>query len=167
MTTHIGLLRGLNVGGKNRVSMKDLVAILAASGARGARTYIQSGNVVFEADDVAGVRAAVESALAERGIRTALVTRTRDEWRALMVDPPFPAEHRHVVFLDTLPTRTEIDPDRSIGDRFELRGRELYLWLPNGVAGSKLTADWLDRTLGTTTTSRNWRTVLAMAELAG
>lgn len=167
MTTHLGLLRGVNVGGKNRLPMKDLVALVRAAGGVDVRTYIQSGNLAFETDDVAAVRAAVETALAARGIRSALVTRTREEWRALVADPPFPIGHLHVVFLDTLPRTTAIDPDRSVGDRFELRGRELYLWLPNGVAGSKLTADWLDRTLGTITTSRNWRTVLAMAELAG
>lgn len=172
---HVALLRGVNVGGKNALPMRELVALFEAAGASDVSTYVQSGNVVFACDGrglaalVAGVERAIE---ARFGFRAPLVTRTRDELLSVARDDPFAARgiaerERHVAFLAGEPSdaaRARLDPARSPGDAFVARGREVYLHLPNGVARTKLTNAWLDATLGTTSTIRNARTIAALVE---
>ncbi len=174
----VALLRGINVGGKHKLPMAELARIFDELGCSEVRTYIQSGNVVYlaEAALAARVPALVAAALeAQRGFAVPVVGRSAAELAAVAAGNPFLAEGAdpatlHVAFLAAAPRAAAIaalDPDRSPPDRFHLVGRELYLCLPNGVARSKLTNDYLDRTLGTTSTIRNWKTVLALVELAG
>lgn len=178
MGLHVALLRGVNVGGKNKLPMKSLVAIFEALGAENVRTYIQSGNVVFGASkrDASGLPAKVESAIAsEFGHDVPVVLRSADELREILRANPFLPEGAetktlHVGFLDKTPTRTRadvLDPERSPPDRFALRGRELYLHCPNGMARTKLTNRYFDTTLAATTTMRNWKTVSKLTEMAG
>lgn len=172
----MALLRAVNVSGKNKLPMKDLASIFAEHGARDVRTYIQSGNVVFRAPRRAAerMRELVPLAIEARfGHRPPLVLRTSRELEDALGANPFLAEGcaeatLHVAFLDVAPTADAlraIDPNRSPGDRFALRGRDLYLHLPNGVGRSKLTNAYLERTLGATSTIRNWKTVQALAAL--
>lgn len=175
---HIALLRGINVGGKNRLRMADLAAAFEEAGCGEVRTYIQSGNVAFEAP-ARTARAApglVETILQERhGVMSPVVTRSAGELGEVIGGVPFRGERAdpaclHVMFLRDTPSAARaraLDPDRSPGDVLELVGREIYLHLPNGVAGSKLTNAYFDKTLGTVSTGRNWRTVLKLAELCG
>lgn len=77
-------------------------------------------------------------------------------------------KHLHVAFLSRVPAEecvAALDPERSPGDRFEVLGGEVFLWLPNGVARTKLTNDYFDRTLGVASTLRNWNTVQKLVEL--
>lgn len=175
--THIALLRGINVGGKHRLPMKDLAEIFREAGCAEVRTYIQSGNVVFRAEDALAERipALVAEAIAERfGFAAPVVTRTAAELEDVAVSNPFLEDGAdpktlHVVFLADRPSEeqiAELDPDRSPPDEFAVRGREIYLQCPDGVARSKLTAPYFDATLGTTGTARNWRTVGKLLELA-
>lgn len=176
-TTHIALLRGINVGGNNRLSMTALGAAFADAGCTDVSTYIQSGNVVFTAAprSIKQLPRLVPELIAKRhGITTPVVLRTAAELAAAIDNNPFlqagadPAT-LHIGFLSDIPTPERIaalDPHRSPGDTFHLRGRDLYLHLPNGVARSKLTNAYLDATLGTTSTLRNWRTVLKLHEIA-
>jgi uncharacterized protein (DUF1697 family) len=170
---HVALLRGINVGGKNLIPMVELTALFETAGARELRTYIQSGNVVFAASAADAPRIAERVRLAiarQRGFETPVVLRSAADWRAALEHNPFLAEGAdprslHVAFLADEPSRARaaaLDPRRSPGDRFQLLGRELYLHLPNGVARSKLTNAWIDRSLSTTSTLRNWRTVEAL-----
>lgn len=172
---YVALSRGINVGGKNKLPMKELVALVEGLGATRVETYIQSGNVVFEATpDVArGFAAALEAAIEKRfGFASPVVLRTAEELASVLVAPPFgeaPIETRHVGFLAASPAPARVaslDPSRSPGDSFVVRGTEIFLHLPNGVARSKLTNAYFDSKLGTTTTFRNWKTVVALAELA-
>jgi len=178
LATYLALLRGINLGATNKLPMRDLVALFVEAGCEDVRTYIQSGNVVFRA--APGVAAALPARIAERiaerfGHRTPVVLRTADELREIVASNPFLAaseaqETLHVKFLTTEPTPSQIaalEPDRSPPDAFVVRGQEMYLRLPNGVARTKLTNAYVDRTLATTSTQRNWRTVtnlLAMVE---
>jgi uncharacterized protein (DUF1697 family) len=135
---HVALLRGVNVGGKNKLPMKELAELFEVAGCSDVATYIQSGNVIFCAKTV--LRAGAEPGML------------------------------HVVFLADEPTRAAIgalDPKRSPGDEFVVRGREIYLRCPNGMGRSKLTNAYFDSKLSTTSTLRNWRTVLELRDRAG
>jgi uncharacterized protein (DUF1697 family) len=175
---HVALLRGINVGGKNKLPMAELVALFRAAGARSVRTHIQSGNVLFGAEPKALGRLVrdVEARLAKKlgGPIPLAVRNARDLVRVSQENPYLaagidPAE-LHVAFLAARPEKRRLaalDPRRSPGDAFTARGSELYLHLPNGVARTKLTNAYFDATLGTTSTLRNWRTVATLVTLVG
>jgi uncharacterized protein (DUF1697 family) len=171
----VALLRGVNVGGRHRLPMEDLATFFQDAGCRDVRTVIQSGNVLFRAT-AAVARAAPERVAARVeqafGHRPSMVLRTARELAMVLAGNPFLAEGAeedllHVVFLAGKPAVAAVralDPARSLGDRFAVRGREVFLYLPRGVSGTKITADYLDRTLGTMGTWRNWRSVRRMTE---
>jgi uncharacterized protein (DUF1697 family) len=158
MARYIALLRGINVGGKNRLAMPKLVQLFELAGAADVRTYIQSGNVVF------GATAAVVKRL-PAAVGMPMVVRTAAQWRALAHPFDAPREQLHVVFLAEPADPARLDPLRSLPDRFEVGGREIYLHCPNGIGQSKLTTAYFDRQLTTTSTIRNWNTVCALGEL--
>ncbi|MCY3912621.1 MAG: DUF1697 domain-containing protein [Chloroflexi bacterium] len=175
---YIALLRAINVGGTKKLLMADLRAMFEAAGCTEVRTYIQSGNVVFRADPALAERIPelIEGEIAaSKGFQVPVVTRSAAEWSAVVSGNPFlaagadPAQ-LHVGFLAEEPGTAriaELDPNRSPQDALEVRGREVYLHFPNGTARSKLTVDYFDRTLGTTITIRNWRTVGKLLAMAG
>jgi uncharacterized protein (DUF1697 family) len=174
--TFVALLRGINVGGNNKLPMKDLVGLFDRAGCARTRHYIQSGNVVFEAAPALAakipvvVQAAIEKGF---GLRVPVVVRSEKELRAVVAANPFldagaDPDALHVMFLADQPSKTAVaalDPDRSPPDRFVVKGREIYLACPNGVGRTKLTNAWFDTKLGTTSTSRNWRTVLKLVAM--
>src|SRR5690606_17928060 len=108
------------------------------------------------------------------GFRAPVVSRTRAELNAAIEQSPFLARGAdpktlHLAFLAERPSADKIaalDPARSPGDAFVVQGSDIHLQLPNGVARTKLTNAYFDAKLGTVSTLRNWRTVLALAELA-
>jgi uncharacterized protein (DUF1697 family) len=176
LTTHVALLRGINVGGKNLLPMKELVLLFEKAGAVDVATYIQSGNVVFRtpAATLDGFEAEMAAAIETRfGLRVPVVLRTASELSNVLRKNPFLARGAetsalHVAFLAAKPTAehaARLDPKRSPGDEFELRGCDLYLHLRNGMGKSKLTSDYLDRTLETISTARNWNTVGKLVEM--
>lgn len=176
--TCIALLRGINVGGHNKLPMKELAGLFAALGCRDVTTYIQSGNVLFTAEPelAARIPALAEDAIAQRfGFRIPVVTRSVEALRAVVENNPLLTPHSdpklfHVGFLAELPDPVAVaalDPERSPPDRFTVVGREIYLDYAGGSARSKLTNAWFDRQLGTVSTMRNWRTTLKLLELAG
>jgi len=174
---HVALLRGINVGGHNRVPMAGLREMFVAAGASEVATYIQSGNVVFRASAklAAAIPTTISAAIqAELGLTIPIVIRSAGELAAVAEAHPFSAEASEpkwlmVAFLDRVPEPAKVadlDPNRSPDDRFEVRGREVYLVFPSGSGRSKLDATWLDRSLGVVSTWRNWLTVQKLAELA-
>jgi uncharacterized protein (DUF1697 family) len=178
MDTYVALMRGINMGGHKNLRTQDVVALFQAAGCGDVRTYIQSGNVVYSAEpEVARwVPHAVRDAIDDRfGFTVPIVQRTGAEMARVAADNPFLAQGRpedklHVFFLADAPDPDKVaalDPDRSPGDAFAVHGREVYLYLPNGVARTKLTNDYFDRGLGTTCTGRNWRTVGKLVEMSG
>lgn len=174
--TQLALLRGINVGGKNMLPMKDLIAIFAESGCENVRSYIQSGNVIYDAapEVAADLQGRVAAGIADRfGYRTPIVVRTAADLAEVVAGNPFlepgcVVDELHVYFLADRPDpdRTaRLDPDRSPPDRFAVRGREIYLRLPGGMARTGLTNAYFDTKLATTSTARNWRTVTKLLEL--
>ena len=173
---HVALLRGVNVGGRNRLPMADLAALFEKAGARQVRTYIQSGNVVFRSDAARAARlgAAVAKAMhADLGWSVPIVVRSAAALAAAAKENPFLEEKAaletlHVGFLLDRPERARVaalEPDRSPPDRFVVRGDTIYLHLPNGMARTKLTSQYLDARLGTVVTVRNWNTVTTLLEM--
>lgn len=173
---YVALLRGINVGGKNKLPMSNLAAFFGEAGCAEIRTYIQSGNIVFSASagTVKRLPNLVARRIAERfRYRVPVVVRSADALRKVAAKNPFlkagsDADSLHVVFLAGVPDARcvkALDPDRSPGESFKVIGQEIYLHLPNGVARSKLTNAYFDSTLATISTVRNWRTVMKLVEM--
>ena len=176
MAVYVALLRGINVGRHRRVSMADVKQAFAAAGAEEATTYLQSGNVVFETrTSAAKIAPRLEKELERRlGHDISIMVRTGAQLAQLVANNPFPDESDgkklHVGFLDSTPNRRRtrlLDPERVTPDEFQLAGRHVYLHYPTGYGRSKLTNDYLEKQLGVGSTMRNWRTVSALAHLAG
>ena len=176
LNTYVALLRGINVGGRNKIAMKDLHASFVALGHGEVATYIQSGNVVFRsASKVASkLGAAIEAEVSKRfGLKIGVLVRTPSDFDVLIKGNPYLAPGREssktmVMFLDDVPTSDAIaglDPHRSPPDEFVVRGREIYLYCPNGFGRSKLSIDYFERRLRTRATARNWNTVVKLADL--
>lgn len=176
MITWILLLRGINVGGRNRLPMDDLVSILESLGLEDVETYIQSGNVVFRSpgkvpptlEDEIG--AAIEES---HGFRPrVLLLRARRLERAAGSNP-FPeaeAEPKtlHVFFLASEPESPDVEALTGIAspsERFHLAEDVFYLHAPDGIGRSKLAAN-VEKHLGVAATARNWRTVDRLREMA-
>lgn len=167
---HLALLRGINVGGKHRLPMKDLAAIFEEAGASAVRTLIQSGNVVFAADPKLAKRipAIVEAEIQARfGFPAPVVLCSAEEVTTAMDRSPFLAKGisedvLHLMFLKDVPDPIKAEALGSspfLPDDFVLLGREIHLHLPNGAADTKLTNAWFDGRLKTVCTGRNWRTM--------
>jgi uncharacterized protein (DUF1697 family) len=172
--TQLALLRGINVGGKNLLPMKDLARMFEQAGCANVRTYIQSGNVIFDAPKSTQVGEAVTRGIEKKfGYRVPLILRTLPELQKTIQENPFlaaGAEEKllYVYFLADRPNAdccASLDAKRSAPDAFEVRGREIYLHLPNGMGRSKLTNAYFDSKLSTVCTARNWATVLKLAEM--
>jgi uncharacterized protein (DUF1697 family) len=167
MPTHIALLRAINVGGTSKLPMSDLRALCVALGFVSVRTYIQSGNVVFESRlSSARAKAALEDALARRlGTRHTVVLRTPAELAGIERRNPFPeAEPQQVlvVLVDAPPPPQALSGWKIPGrERLHLDGRELFIHFPDGMGTSKLTIPFAD--VGT---GRNLNTIRALIALA-
>lgn len=169
---HVALLRGINLGGKNKLPMATLVPLVEAAGGTEVRTYIQSGNVVFRAGTAVAARlpahltAAIERAT---GLTVPVVLRSAVELAAAVRANPYPStEALHLVFLADQPTAAAVaslDPARSPPDEYRVIGRDIYLRCPAGLGQSKLTNAYFDRRLSTVSTVRNWRTVTTLLEM--
>jgi uncharacterized protein (DUF1697 family) len=175
---YVALLRGINVTGKNTVPMKDLAEMFADSKCRNVRTYIASGNVIFEAEAkiAAQIPELITAQIAKRlGHKIPVVVRTAQEIADVAANNPFlklksETERLYVMFLADVPSPEKIaglDAQRSPPDEFIVRGREIFLHLPKGVAPTKLTNAYFDAKLKTISTMRNWRTVNTLLEMMG
>ncbi|MGI9273051.1 MAG: DUF1697 domain-containing protein [Woeseiaceae bacterium] len=174
MTSYVALLRGINVGGKNSLPMQDLRDIMGSLGCEDVRTYIQSGNAVFNFDDDAeSLSASIKSAIeAQFGFAPHVHLLTVKEFESIRSANPFPEavdtpKLLHVSFLVAPSENPNLDALAAVQtptERFELVSNAFYLHAPDGIARSKLAAK-VDRCLGVQSTSRNWRTVTKISEL--
>jgi uncharacterized protein (DUF1697 family) len=186
MATHVALLRGINLGGRNKVAMADLRTLVAGLGHTDVSTYIQSGNVLFtapgDADCAVTARDMTEAIAATLGVTAPVVVVTRGELAQILADNPFPDEpdprRVHAVVLSEPPwpeLMVKLDAARAksakAGGTDEVRavGRTLYLHTPDGYGRSVL-AEALLRVVsspksGATGTARNWATMTKLLEL--
>ncbi|MEK4354553.1 DUF1697 domain-containing protein [Paenibacillus sp. FSL R5-0475] len=171
MTTYIALLRGINVGGNKIIKMLDLKAMFRTLGFENVRTYIQSGNVVFESDEgseslLTGV---IERKIHEVfGFEVSVIIRTLAEMENVIANDPFqlsePEEFKrwYVTFLPVEPSAEALDKLRTYEDgpdKVRFVGREMYILYEVSVSQSPLFKVPFDRILGMTLTARNWNTV--------
>jgi uncharacterized protein (DUF1697 family) len=174
----VALLRGINVAGKTRIGMADLRELFTGLGHTSVATYLQSGNVVFEPapGGDAGVAARLVAEIEARlGVKVSVLLRTgADLGRVLDGNPYLDREKDpaklHVTFLEREPAagqaaRLEIPPGETA--TFTLAGPEVFLHCPDGYGRTKLNNAYLERRLGTAATTRNWKTVNALHEMAG
>jgi uncharacterized protein (DUF1697 family) len=172
--TYAALLRAINLGSRNKVSMADLRSLLEDLGAEDVATYVQSGNVVFKsAEGAAGITKAIEREIKRRlGLDITVLLRTKAQLTKLVDANPFgKAEPKtlYVTFLAKTPPHQRVrslDPDVGGSDEFRVSGREVYLRFPKGYGRSKLNNAFFEKQLGVRATTRNWRTVTTLADLA-
>jgi uncharacterized protein (DUF1697 family) len=177
LTTHIGLLRGINVGGHRSVGMTDLRTFLTKLGFDDVRSLLQSGNVVFGSRARTGAeleRFLEAESLKRFGIEIDFFVRAPEEWKTMIRQNPFRKEAeldpaRLVVMLLKSPPRPEdvaaLQAAISGGEIVRAKGRHLYAFYPDGQGRSRLTNAVIERKLGRCT-GRNWNTVLKLALLA-
>jgi uncharacterized protein (DUF1697 family) len=178
MNVIISMLRGVNVGGHNKIKMDQLRAVYESLGFREAQTYIQSGNVVCRADkrDLATACTRIEKGIERHfGFRPSVIVRTAPELREVIVRNPFAkrsgmdASRLLVAFLASSPAADALDKVLKIKcEPQELRvsGRELFIYFPNGLARPTLPMATVERTLKIAFTGRNWNTVRKLLEMA-
>jgi uncharacterized protein (DUF1697 family) len=180
----VALLRGVNVSGHNRLPMADLRRELEKAGLGDVRTYLQSGNAVFTAaagDAVLHAETVRQAAAAAAGAQADVVVLSAAEMQAVAGGNPFPADQSgspasenalYVTFLlesgdPELPGRFErLTLPAAAGEQAILAGRVVYLHMPHGYGRAKLNNTYFEKALGVRATTRNWRTVLALAAMA-
>ena len=183
MPRYLALLRGINVGGHNKVAMTDLRDVAAALGHTEVATYIQSGNIVFTSaeSDVASLADDLEREVAVRlGVRPAVVVVSRPELAKVIGDNPFPDEtnprYLHAVFRQDEIDKSDIravahavQRAREAGSRDDATvvGRTLYLRTPDGLGRSELAAQLARSKVQSAGTARNWATVTKLMTMLG
>lgn len=185
MTVFAAFLRSVNVGGRNRVPMADLRGLVGSLGYEAAQTYLQSGNVVFTGSGSPSSAArAIERRIAEDlGLEVPVIVRSGPQLARILRGQPYAGLGAdpttvHVTFLAEPPDArhrrelTEVEttsgPDGRFGDdRFTLVGADVFLHCPQGYGRTTLNNAFFERRAGRAATTRNWRTVTALAGMIG
>lgn len=178
MPTWVALLRGVNVSGHKAVPMARLRKTLEGTGFELVKSYLQSGNVIFETPATAPdklTQRIQEDIRREFGLSVAVILRSATELKKIVKANPFLAEEAidraklHVTFLAKPPTKAALKNLETLPtspDQFHLAGREVYLYCPEGYGRSKLSNSAFEKKLSVDATTRNWRTTTNLCELA-
>jgi uncharacterized protein (DUF1697 family) len=174
LTGWVALLRGINLGARNKVPMAELRRVLEDAGYGDVRTYIQSGNVLFEraAKDRVALARRLESEIKQAfGVSSPVALRTFAEIRKVATSHPFGKDtsHGHVSFLLAKPKPAAVRAVHALDvapDEVKVVAENVFVRLPNGVQGAKLGGALLEKTIGVPGTMRTFRTVTKLAEMA-
>lgn len=178
MPVYIAMLRGINIGPHKRMKMEKLRASCEKLGFARVKTYIQSGNVIFQAPKLSPAALSKklgECIVTDFGFASEVILRSRDEMKKIIDDNPFAREpgidssKLHVVFLSQAPSPAGLEKLQELTlapDRVHASGKEIYFYFPNGVSGSSLWKHPLDRVTGVAGTMRNWKTVTTLYQMA-
>ncbi len=179
MKTHISILRGINVGGQHTIKMDSLKAIYEDLGYINVRTYIQSGNVVFQNKESPSdeLEIKITSKIASKfGFDVPVIVLSHAELQKIVNGNPFLNEPtielppHHITFLSKAPDpekwHTLLNLNIQTEDKFKLIHKSIYLYCPNGYGKTKLTNGFFEQKLGITATTRNWRTTLELHRMA-
>ncbi|HTA28879.1 MAG TPA: DUF1697 domain-containing protein [Candidatus Cybelea sp.] len=178
MPTYIAMLRGINVSGHNPVKMEQLRAAFGSLGFANVKTYVQSGNVVFEAKGPASELSAKieEKILCDFGFAVPVLLKTAKEMADIVKRNPFLKDKAidqsklHVTFLSGTPPKTALELLQPLArgeEQLRVLDREIYLYCPDGYGNTKLNNTAIEKKLSCRATTRNWnttKTLLAMAE---
>jgi len=177
MALFLSILRGINVNGVRKVPMAQLKAVYESLGFTGVVTYIQSGNVVFECSSAQGLQQKIEQAIREEfGFEVPVIIRTNEEVAQVVSGNPWLKEKEidvaklHVTFLEKEPEEAllaKIEALEYPPDRFIIRGKEIYLHVPESYGNTKLSNTFFESKLKIKATTRNWKTVTKLAEMMG
>jgi uncharacterized protein (DUF1697 family) len=178
MTRRIAILRGINVGGRRKILMADLKKLLNDLGFESVQTYIQSGNVIFEAKDKESNHALasqIEKAISNIfGYDVPVIVRNADQMNKSIQNNPFlksdqvDIDRLHLTFLKEIPRNDNLVKINTYDfqpDKFEVIGDDVFLYCAGKSSDSKLTNAFFENKLKVTATTRNWKTVLALSEL--
>ncbi|HEY4906114.1 MAG TPA: DUF1697 domain-containing protein [Candidatus Acidoferrum sp.] len=178
MPVVICMLRGVNVGGHNRVKMNDLKKLFTSLKLRDPQTYVQSGNIVFTTDerDLDKLRKNLEAAIHKKfGFQTDVILRSAKDLRNVIARNPF-AKRKDIHPGKLLVTFFSADPGEAARkqaraikcdpEELFIEGREAYIYFPNGAGRSKLNWPLIPKTLKVQGTARNWNSVTKMLEIA-
>ena len=178
MAKYISILRGINVGGNRKIQMKDLKSLYDGLGFLKVETYIQSGNVVFESDlklSNADLEVKIEQAIIETfGFDVPVIIRTADEWVKSIVNNPFWKEkdvdidRLHLTCLKEVPSQELLEKIKLfqfMPDRYEIIGKDVFIFCSAGYGTSKLTNPFFESKLKVSATTRNWKTVMKLHEM--
>jgi uncharacterized protein (DUF1697 family) len=177
MTTYVAMLRGVNVGGRNRLAMDQFQEIVGAAGGDDIQTYIQSGNAVFSSRrPPASLVSMIEEGLEARlHARVPVLLRSAGELTAVLRSNPFlrrgvDTDRLHVTFLGSKPGSAAVKSALSFpagDDEFAVVGRDVYLFCTEGYGRTKLSNAFFEKRLSSAATTRNWKTVATLAGMAG
>jgi len=171
MKKYISMLRGINVSGQKKIRMEELKTLYNSLNFKNIKTYIQSGNVIFESpdSDISELANKIENKIKQTfGFSVTVIIRTKNEFHNLIVSNPFYGERKedikklHVTFLSATPSASslrEIDKFKDKSDQMVIVGKEIYLFCPNGYGRTKLTNSFFEKKLNVSATTRNWKTV--------
>ena len=172
---YVAFLRGINVGGKTIIKMEELRKVFSSLGFANVKTYIQSGNVVFETDETGEreLTATIEKAVEINFFKTPVMIRSINEIKEAVANNPFADEEFedklfHLVFLAEKLSDEKAEmllSNNRESEKFAVRNREVYCLLQNGVTDSLLGKKYIDNKLKVAATARNWRTVNKILEL--
>jgi uncharacterized protein (DUF1697 family) len=178
MPNYIAMLRGINVSGHKIIKMEQLRASFATLGFSNVKTYVQSGNLVFEAtnDPAASLGRKIEQKImCDFGfsvpvfLRTSIAMEKIIKRNPLLKAPSLDQSKLHVTFLSGDPPKTALEPLRPLAatpEQFHIIGREIYLYCPNGYGNTKLSNTAIEKKLSVGATTRNWRTVTTLLAMA-
>jgi uncharacterized protein (DUF1697 family) len=178
MKTYISILRGINVSGQRLIKMKALQELYAGMGFANVRTYIQSGNVIFETKptEPAKLAASISSAILKVfGFEVPVIVLDREALTAVSGSNNFilcanrEIDKLHVTFLATEPEpslKQVILSSEYLPDEFYIENKAVYLYCPNGYGNTKLNNNFFEKKLRVQATTRNWKTVLELVKLS-
>ncbi len=178
MTTYICILRGINVGGNRMIKMDALRLLMSELACSNVKTYIQSGNIVFQSeakDETVLEQKISETITSTFGFDVPVMVINATKWSAILAKNPFlqdknkEASFLHITFLAEKPTeenKQKIQAAQFQDDDFVIIDKVVYLYCPNGYSNSKLTNGFLENKLKTTATTRNWKTCKELLNLA-
>ncbi len=178
MNVYISMLRGVNVSGQKKIKMDALKGLYESLGFNNVKTYIQSGNAIFETtdSDVPELTDRIEQKIEEVfQFSVPIILRTNDSFKKLIDGNPYYADRNvdvtklYVTFLFSSPSDSSVESlDRLDygSDEFTLIHEDIYLFCPGGYGKTKLSNSFLEKKLGVTATTRNWKTVNKLYELS-
>jgi uncharacterized protein (DUF1697 family) len=175
---YIALLRGINVSGKNLIKMNDLVFQLQNIGYQNVKTYIQSGNIIFSSleDNSKTIEIQIHNMiLKEFGLNVPVLVINQDKLKKVHENNPFikttnmNIDKLHVTFLNAVPSKENIQKladYKNLDDKFVAENDTIYICCPNGYGSTKLNNTFFENKLKVSATTRNWKTIGKLVEMA-